>query len=193
MHHDLQNREKLVFEEFKRTSLGLTDLTPESEWDFLALAQHHGLPTRLLDWTYGALAAVWFAVENGGKDYDGKPQNAVVWLLKTQKNDFIEREKQPDVGPLDNHKTRIYRPRAVTRRIVAQGGLFTVHMFQVKKSKFIPLDDNNAYKDRLVKFSIEARLCEKIKAELDGCGVNRASLFPDLDGLCGHLAWQYFK
>lgn len=193
LHHDHENREHLVLEEFKRTSLGLTDLTPESDWDFLALAQHHGLPTRLLDWTYGALATVWFAVENEGKDHQGKPQNAVVWLLKTQNVDFINIGSQQDISPLDNRKTRIYRPRAVTRRIVAQGGLFTVHMFQKAKKNFLPLEENSRYTDRLVKFSIEARSCEKLKTELSGCGVNRASLFPDLDGLCSHLAWRYSK
>ncbi len=57
-----------MFQEFRRLYVGLTDLTPESEWDLLALAQHYGLPTRFLDWTYGALASVWFAVESEGND-----------------------------------------------------------------------------------------------------------------------------
>jgi hypothetical protein len=38
--------EKLIFNEFKRTSFALTDLQPQSDWDFLSLAQHFGLPTR---------------------------------------------------------------------------------------------------------------------------------------------------
>jgi hypothetical protein len=75
--------ERLMFDEFKRTSIALTDLQPESDWDFLAIAQHHNLPTRLLDWTHSALAALWFAVEKEPAQDSGKKLDAVVWMLKT--------------------------------------------------------------------------------------------------------------
>jgi hypothetical protein len=192
LHHDLQKHERLILEEFKRTSLGLTDLVPETDWDFLSLAQHHGLPTRLLDWTYGALAAVWFAVEHGAKEDEEGKQNAVVWLLKTRSEEFISTDEQQKITLLDNLKTRIYRPRAITRRIVVQGGLFTVHQFRTRQRDFLELNRNSVYRRRLVKFIIEAPVCDKIKKELDGCGVNRATLFPDREGLCSHLAWRYF-
>ena len=101
LHHDFENREGLMFEEFKRTSLGLTDFIPQSDWDFLALAQHHGLPTRLLDWTYGALSGVYFAVENGPGQDGGKLLDAVVWLLKTRSKDFIKSEELRDISPFE--------------------------------------------------------------------------------------------
>ncbi len=90
-----------MFRDFQRTSFALTEFRPASEWDFLSLAQHHGLPTRLLDWTYSALAGLRFAVEKPPKKRDSKPLDAVVWLLKTRMEDFIDettREKPFDKG-----------------------------------------------------------------------------------------------
>jgi len=119
--------ERLMFEEFKRTSIALTDLQPETDWDFLAIAQHHNLPTRLLDWTYSALAALWFAVEKEPVEIEGKKQNAVVWMLKTRVADFIDENSRK--SPFGKRATSIYRPRVITRRIAAQGGIFTVHNY----------------------------------------------------------------
>jgi len=62
-HESWKKTEALILEEFKRGLLPLSEFKPENNWDLLALAQHHGLPTRLLDWTYSALAALCFTVE----------------------------------------------------------------------------------------------------------------------------------
>jgi hypothetical protein len=182
------NIEQLMFKEFQRTSIALSDLRPQSDWDFLSLAQHHGLPTRLLDWTYSALAALFFAVAHPTEGLE--PDDAVVWLLKTNKEDFIDettREK-----PFDKGGTRIFRPKLITRRIAVQGGVFTVHRLS-DDDTFVPVDNNKSFKSRLVKFAIPAANFSHILQHLDGCGVNRFTLFPDLDGLCDHLAWRFTK
>ena len=182
--------EKLMLEEFKRTSLALTDIRPDSNWDWLSLAQHHRLPTRLLDWTYSALAGLWLAVERKALKEGSETRNGVVWLLKTAVDDFIDESTRQ--SPFDEGNTRIYRPRFVTRRIAAQRGLFTVHR-AVKGAGFVALERNKRYRERLVKFVIPADSFSQIRKHLDGCGVNQFSLFPDLDGLCTYLAWRYAK
>jgi hypothetical protein len=182
--------ERLMFDEFKRTSIALTDLQPETDWDFLAIAQHHNLPTRLLDWTYSALAALWFAIEKEPVKIKEKQQNAVVWMLKTRVEDFIDENSRS--SPFGRGATSIYRPRVVTRRIAAQGGIFTVHNM-MKSEGFVALENNRRFKTRLVKFTVEASAFPEIRKHLDGCGVNRSTLFPDLVGLCDHLEWRYTK
>jgi FRG domain len=182
------NIEMLMFKEFQRTSIALSDLRPQSEWDYLSLAQHHGLPTRLLDWTYSALAALFFAVSYPSDELE--PDDAVVWMLKTRKEDFIDESTREQ--PFEKSGTKIFRPKFVTRRIAVQAGVFTVHRLS-DDDTFVPVDNNKYFKHRLVKFVVPAANFSYIQQHLDGCGVNRFTLFPDLDGLCSHLAWRFTK
>jgi type I restriction enzyme M protein len=50
-----------MLEKFKREAIPYLTIKPNDDWDWLALAQHHGLPTRLLDWTQNPLVAVGIA------------------------------------------------------------------------------------------------------------------------------------
>jgi hypothetical protein len=62
-------------------------------------------------------------------------------------------------------------------RIVSQAGAFTVHKI---------LKDG-AYRDKLVKFTLDSRLFPQFRKDLNLLGVNATSMFPDLDGICEHL------
>lgn len=186
-HHDLIKADEILpvererFIEFKRRAGWLIEKAPQTDWDWLGLAQHHGLETRLLDWTENPLVALYFAFENC---QNGFHHDSVVWMLKVPKSDVIL--PTTDTSPFAAERTKVFRPTIVSHRMTAQAGWFTVHKFMNKEEKFIPLEKNRAYKDSLAKLEIRLRPGDVLKY-LDRVGVNPASLFPELDGLCKHL------
>jgi hypothetical protein len=193
----LRQMEQLIILEFDRVGRPMAKLKPENLWDLLALAQHHGLPTRLLDWTYNALAALWFAVKKPPEKTDGRNRDGVVWLLMTQPGDFVDFSLKPSLSrktsedPFDGPSTRIFRSSVIDDRMAAQAGLFTVHKLLKKKKKFIELEKNSLFSKRLWKFEVPANRFWVLRRQLNACGANYMSMFPDLDGLSEHLVSRF--
>lgn len=161
--------EKEILRLFKEQALPYLDFMPANDWDWLAMGQQHGLPTRLLDWTANPLVACYFAVEEQSED------DSVIYAYDNKS--YIEIEKYPN--PFRYNKVGKFIPRHITRRITTQGGLLTIHPDPYK-----PFES-----DDMEKIIIPNRLRSTLKKTLNKYGVDRFSLFPGLDGLAAHVEW----
>jgi len=169
-----------MFDDFRRKAVTYLPREPANSWEWLALAQHHGLCTRLLDWTLNPLAAIWFTVENPPVGNAA----GVVWHF-----DVRPKDEELEGDPFNTSATKVFQPRHITARIMSQSGWFTVHKYLDGKGKFIPLESNTAFSKRLRKLEIPATAFSNLRRELDRCNVNGASLYGGVDGLCKHLNW----
>lgn len=180
----------------------------DSVWHWLSVAQHHGLPTRLMDWTFSPYVAMHFATANTDKfhldgaiwgvNYVGMHQHLPEILrheLELEGSDVFTVEMLGDVAEsLEDFDALspepfalIFEPPSVTDRIVNQFALFSV-MSDPRYSLDTWLE---AHPSLVRKIIIPAELKWEIRDKLDQANINERVLFPGLDGLSQWMKRQY--
>lgn len=158
---------------FKESSIPYLEHKPSNELEWLAVAQHHGLPTRLLDWSYNPLVSTYFAVETNPE------QDAAVYILSG-----CLTIQDPDVtDPYTLDKVYKYRSPYISARIQNQAGLFTIHN----------TPDTPFEHDKITKVIIPKRLKRSIKKTLFRYGINQRLIYPGLEGVSKDLKWLETK
>ena len=197
--HELLALERHIHQLFRKEGYSLTNGETEgSKW--YILAQHHGLQTRLLDWTNSPLVALWMAVEHSADDKDGcifamnhkpKPNYASAekyWTSDKQEKLMCFLTKEIELGEEEqeemfNHEMILYiHPNKFASRLVQQHSHFTLHTPAPLDSALpcnIGVDDVYGTE----KFIIKSELKPIYRTYLLQMGIQRWTLWPDLDNL----------
>ncbi|MCK4739653.1 MAG: FRG domain-containing protein [Deltaproteobacteria bacterium] len=174
------------------------DENDRTSWLFLM--RHYGLPSRLLDWSESPLTALFFAVEDEKDDSDG-----ALWSINPGELNEVFSGINPK-GIFDCHDERVtkvikdiplsvsdkYLPPAGKKvlaimsehfdlRHLLQQAVFTLH------ESDMDLDKHEKADLFLIKFIIPAGAKSDLRRSLHYLGINRSTLFPDLDNLSTHL------
>lgn len=176
-------RERALFDAFERAARPFLR-GPMSRFELLALAQHHGAPTRLVDWSTTPLVAAFFAVDSYPQGQDAK-----VYALDLTRGDLDTIDTKSGLtgsgptidDPLVVRKgVYLMETAQVSSRITTQRGIFTLH-----GEPEVPLAVAPAQL-----FTIPEGLRTEFQARLMDLGVDASHIYPDIDGLCRSLDWR---
>lgn len=182
--------EMTLIKKFKQNATLLINNNSNTNFGWLFIMQHHGVPTRLLDWSESSLIALYFACSaNDGKD-------AALWVLlpsELNKHSGIDPEETfdiPGLNELGNYspeyyhgdRTNIMAPAAAitsrnTERMQAQQGTFTI--FHKRKDPIESIGD----KKHVWRYIIPSANKSDILEELKICGIDKFQLFPELSSI----------
>jgi hypothetical protein len=170
---------------------------PDDEFQWLALMQHHGAPTRLLDFTWSPYFAAFFALERATGE-------AAIWALNPVAINEVatQRTGTADMNPRSAGNLRRYfltgefpvlwvnEPQVMNRRLIAQLGTFAIPGLLTRTMDEI-LSAYPQPKKMLVKFVLPAgKVRQRALRELYRMNITHERLFPDLDGLARSLAYE---
>ncbi|MGH7579045.1 MAG: FRG domain-containing protein [Gemmatimonadales bacterium] len=205
--HGKADLEEHILRNFIRYSRPFFQGPPVNDWEILIAAQHHGLPTRLLDWTYSPMVAAHFATVEGEAGAD-----RAVWrldwkavhrffqlparaLLIQDLEGIFGQERAFTPWELFEPRTRERRfacmiePPSLDARIASQAATFT--LCSDNRQSFDGFLEAIGLGSALTRFVIPARDVSRLRDQLDLVSVDERRLFPDLDGLAEYLRRYY--
>jgi len=183
-----------------------------NSWRQMILGQHHGLPTRLLDWSHSSLVALHFATSEEDMSMTDK-RDAVVWrvdakelctLLPEKYQRALNREKtsifsvdslsslvsspktyDSDMGGL---AMAIVEPPSSDARIINQYSYFSIVPLEMEDIEEF-LNDNTS---NTVKYIIDKNIRWDLRDYLDSLNMSERIIYPGLDGLSKWIARHYY-
>ena len=187
--------ERYLVQRFKRSAHLYLRVVPDTQADpleWLAVMQHHGAPTRLLDVTFSPSIAAYFAMEQGYGDsavfaFDHTklvPRGSNLEELRGRL--FAKRDRS-----LEDSFVMSYSPKQTTDRLLAQQGAFLVPS-ELSESLTEVIQKQRAGK-KCLKIVIPARLRYEGVARLREMNLTSTSLFPGIDGFCRSLRFQLLE
>ncbi|WP_158859669.1 FRG domain-containing protein [Lunatibacter salilacus] len=186
---DWRGVEEYMMESFKREGLPHLKITPKSDEEWLTLAQHHGLPTRLLDWTESPLIALYFAVE----DY-WNSKDANVWCFGVVSTNNCHPQSTLMARRINSEICNcILLPHHISPRVTNQMGCFSKHDFPDKSEPFIPFNEHNSIFNTFEKIIIERKDRKHILDELYFLGIHKGLVYPGLDGIAQKIKFEITK
>jgi hypothetical protein len=182
--------EKALIKRFRQNAYSLLPNPPKTDWEWMFLMQHHGAPTRLVDWTENALCALYFSVDSEPLHdaavwcVDPVALNKAAYMQPTGGREFLffgidseldqydtESLSKPNKPPVAALAPR-YFPR-----IAAQSGVFTIHHRD-------PAPLNQVHGGAHVgKIVVPAGAKKQLLEDLAILGIRRLTLFPELDAV----------
>jgi hypothetical protein len=166
--------ESYLISEFKKYSYPYLKEEPSNKYNWLVHAQHHGLPTRLLDWSENPLKALFFAVEDRSLD------NVDAGL-------FFCTPKQISPTTKDIHEgkgTQFFYSSHINERVSAQEGAFSIPYVDLENDDFLhDLDIDTENLRTYEKVKIPKKFKPNLRYSLNKLGINHRTIYPGLDGI----------
>lgn len=201
--HGGAEAERALFKRFKQNAFSQVISRPATEWEWLFVMQHHGLPTRLLDWTESALIGLYFAIDGDLPDEPDAP--AALWAIDpiglNEASKWSSDHGNDIPGFDDDEDLEQYLPSKVGRskmglepiaaiaarnnaRIQVQQGVFTIHHNNLE-----PLNEGNRL-PHIWRYVVPANVIPDLRKDLEMLNLTRLSLFPELAQVASHAREQ---
>lgn len=172
-----------------------------SVWKQMVIGQHHGLPTRLLDWSLSPLVALYFAISEKNPE-DIYKHDCTVWQIDVDEVNsllpvkyqamFDKNAKFLTLQKLKNRHIKLrnidedqavilLEPPAIDARIINQYSFFSIVPSSLEMETFLSSTKNT------VKYIISKHIRREIRKMLDKLNISERTMLPGLDGMCAQL------